>query len=259
MLRIIEMIVISVAVGSALGLLLHQGLMAVIGKTKQSTADDASNNHTIIYAAYDDTLADTVDIETLLIRPEELSTLTAIKKPERLMQPINYYWKQAIIMSTLLIALLGIMDHLSVDYWLYIILPFLTSLILALLHFKQNKQFIRHATLIGLLKEVKNYNQIIQHIRVLDQLKAVGHSVHLEDRSRIVQALRLTRRDLVRALNTERIFRENPEFNPAHFEMDLSSLEALQVDEKTSEYSELLETALKVSVRLQEEMRKLRL
>ncbi|OUD15381.1 hypothetical protein [Thioflexithrix psekupsensis] len=256
MLRIIEIIIISVAVGGALGVLLHRGLMTLMQKSNPSTASHPHEEQPIIYASYDNALPDT---EELLIRREELATLTAIKNPDHLLYPKNYYWKQAIIMSTLLMVCLGITDYFSMDNWLYIVLPLLSSLILALLQIKQDKQIIRYATLIGLLKEVKNYNQIIQHIRVLDQLKAVGHSVHLTDRTRIIQALHLTRRDLVRALSTERIFRENPEFDPAHFEIDLSSLEALQVDEKTSEYSALLETALKVSVRLQEEMRKLRL
>ncbi|MFM7884688.1 MAG: hypothetical protein ACKO8H_23710, partial [Microcystis panniformis] len=60
-----------------------------------------------------------------------------------------------------------------------------------------------------------------------------------------------------RALQTERILRENPQFRPEQFNIDLSGLRSLQATEKATEYGRFLDEALQIGVSVQTEMRKL--
>ena len=117
------------------------------------------------------------------------------------------------------------------------------------------------ASLRGLLDEVDRYNDVIKAIHINDQLEAAGTTeMSLSDREKVIEALRLTRDDLVRALRSERILRENKSFiagNPELFATNLRALQALQVSERASEYGRLLNEALQISVGVQEEMRKL--
>jgi len=92
------------------------------------------------------------------------------------------------------------------------------------------------------------------------QLEEAGNlSVKLKDRERIIEALKLTREDLCRALRTERILRENKKFidhNPALFENNLIALTTLQVDDQASEQGRLLDEALQIALSTQEELRR---
>ena len=117
------------------------------------------------------------------------------------------------------------------------------------------------ASLSGLLDEVDRYNAVIKAIHINDRLEAAGTTeMSLGDREKVIEALRLTRDDLVRALSSERILRENKSFiagNPELFATNLRAVQALQVSERASEYGRLLNEALQISVGVQEEMRKL--
>ncbi len=107
---------------------------------------------------------------------------------------------------------------------------------------------------INLLHGVEKHNQIIRDIDILDQLEAVGNPVSLSDRASVIEALNLTRADLIRALKTERILRQNRDFNPDRFAIDLSSLRALQISDRASQYSQLLNDALQIAVDVQQEL-----
>lgn len=96
----------------------------------------------------------------------------------------------------------------------------------------------------NLLEEVYKYNQLVKNIDVIDQLKEVGHSVSLSDRENVIKALRITREELIRALKTEKILRENPGFNPDEFAMNLANLKTLQTSEQASEYGRLFNDTL---------------
>ncbi|MGA9383055.1 MAG: hypothetical protein WBV73_30200, partial [Phormidium sp.] len=95
-----------------------------------------------------------------------------------------------------------------------------------------------------------------------DQIEAAGNpGVKLKDRERVIEALRLTREDIVRALKTEKILRENQEFinlNPDLFANNLKALTALQVDEQASEYGRILNEALQIGMSIQDEMKYLK-
>jgi len=108
-----------------------------------------------------------------------------------------------------------------------------------------------------LLEEVDRHNQIIKNIDTLDQLKSVGNAIDLSNREKVIEAIKITRKDLLLAIKTDKILRENPGFNPESFAVDLTGLQALQVSATASEYSQILDQALQIGVNVQEEMRQL--
>ncbi len=113
----------------------------------------------------------------------------------------------------------------------------------------------------GLLHEVERFNDIIRVIDINDRLEEVGNpDVHLRDREQVIQALQLTKEDLIRALRTERILRKHKSFiarNPEIFANNLTALAALQVTDKASEHGRLLNEALQIALSAHEEIGKL--
>ncbi len=107
------------------------------------------------------------------------------------------------------------------------------------------------------VREVNEYYQLILNINTLDELESVGNPVKLNEREKVLEALRINRENLVRALQTDRILRENPKFRPEQFNIDLSGLRALEASEKATEYGRFLDEALQIGVSVQTEMRKL--
>lgn len=116
-------------------------------------------------------------------------------------------------------------------------------------------------TLRKLALEVCKYNDVVRMIDVKDQLEEAGNSISsFEDRGRVVQALQLARVDFIRALKTERILRENKDLiaqNPAAFESNLTTIQALQINNQGTEWGQVLNQALVVVVEVHNEMRKL--
>lgn len=108
-----------------------------------------------------------------------------------------------------------------------------------------------------LIDGVNQHNKIIRNLDVLDQLESVGNPIQISERERVLEALRMNRQNLVRALETGRILRENPKFKPEQFNIDLSGLRALQATEKATEYGRFLDEILKIGVNIQSEMRRL--
>ncbi|MEB3826287.1 hypothetical protein [Phormidium sp. CCY1219] len=135
----------------------------------------------------------------------------------------------------------------------------LSAILTRLLWLKNNTN--KSDSLLGLLDDVENYNDLIKAIDLNDQLEEVGNpGVQLTNREEIIDALELTRQDLLRALRTERILRENKNFiqrNPELFANNLNALEALQVSDKASERGRLLNEALQIALNTQGELRKM--
>lgn len=115
--------------------------------------------------------------------------------------------------------------------------------------------------LVSLLQDVERYNSVIKAIQISDQIEAAGNrDATISDRQTVIDALHLTREDLLRALRTERILRENQEFigtNPELFANNLTAIQALQVSDRASAYGQFLDRALQIGVSIQTEMRKL--
>ncbi len=112
-----------------------------------------------------------------------------------------------------------------------------------------------------LLDEVDKYHDLISAIDINDQLAVSGNvesSIH--DRDQVTAALQLIREDLVRALKTERILRDNKKLlanNQELFVNNLASLQALQVSSQAGEYAQLLNQSLQIAIDVQAEIRKL--
>lgn len=119
----------------------------------------------------------------------------------------------------------------------------------------------KYQILANLFGDVKRYNSVIKAIHINDQIEAVGNpNVRLKNRNQVIQALKLAREDIIRALKTERILRENERFiklNTELFSTNLTALTTLQVSDAASEHGRLLNEALQIVVDVQEEMRKL--
>ncbi|RUT05979.1 hypothetical protein DSM106972_031850 [Dulcicalothrix desertica PCC 7102] len=112
-----------------------------------------------------------------------------------------------------------------------------------------------------LLDEVDRYHAVIQSIYINDQLATSGNKTsHIEDREKVISGLQLIREDLVRALKTERILRDNKELLANNQELsinNLSNLQALQVSTEASEYAQVLNQSLQIAIDVQAEIRKL--
>jgi hypothetical protein len=112
-----------------------------------------------------------------------------------------------------------------------------------------------------LLDEVDRYHAVIQSIHINDQLATSGNKTsQIEDREKVISGLQLIREDLVRALKTERILRDNKELLANNQELsinNLSNLQALQVSTEASEYAQLLNQSLQIAIDVQAEIRKL--
>lgn len=112
-----------------------------------------------------------------------------------------------------------------------------------------------------LLNDVERYNSVIKAIDINDQIEDAGNlGVGIEEREKVLAALELTRNDLIRALKTERILRENKTFiitNSDLFANNLAALASMQITEEATEHGKLLNEALQISLDVQQEMKKL--
>ena len=112
-----------------------------------------------------------------------------------------------------------------------------------------------------LLNDIDRYNALIKVIDINDQIEAAGNrEVALKDRERVVSALKIARIDLVKALKTEKILRENKKFiinNSDLFTENLTSLTGVYITEKAAEHGRLLNEALQIILEVENEMEKL--
>ncbi|MFM7364863.1 MAG: hypothetical protein ACKO11_10295 [Cuspidothrix sp.] len=112
-----------------------------------------------------------------------------------------------------------------------------------------------------LLNDVERYNSVIKAIDINDQIEDVGNlGVRIQERKTVLAGLKLTRDDLVRAIKTERILRENKGFiitNADLFTENLAALASMQVNQEATEHDRLLNEALQISLDVQQEMKKL--
>lgn len=157
---------------------------------------------------------------------------------------------------------------ITIPSWIFlIILGFwvggLTQTILYLT-WKSRSKFVKqnmNNSLQILLNDVNRYNAVIKAIDINDQIEEAGNpEVVIKERESVIEALKLTKADLVRALRTERILRENKNFilsNTELFVNNLATLTAMQVHEQATEHGRLLNEALQIALDVQYEMKKL--
>ncbi|QKQ76010.1 hypothetical protein [Nostoc sp. TCL240-02] len=129
---------------------------------------------------------------------------------------------------------------------------------------KKRSKIVKHNmtnSLQILLNDVERYNTVIRAIHINDQIEEAGNpEVLIKERESVLAALNLTKADLVRALKTERILRENKSFilsNTELFVNNLATLTAMQVNEQATEHGRLLNEALQIALDVQHEMKRL--
>jgi hypothetical protein len=112
-----------------------------------------------------------------------------------------------------------------------------------------------------LLDEVDKYHGVVKAIDIHDQLATSGNSRNsIQDREKVIAALQLIREDLVRALKSERILRDNKKLLANNQELlvnNLANLQSLEVSSQASEYGQLLNQSLQIALDVQAEIRKL--
>lgn len=215
-----------------------------------------------------------MDLEGLEISPGELKRLTGLE-PTEVFRPhllensrsrLNFFLQELIASFALTPILVGFL-------YLFVLRPLLgSSLVAAIvalvfmpLAIIAGRWIWRSrttpTTLVALLDDVDRYHATLKAIEIGDRLAAAGSSSPTSgDRQTLISALQLTRNDLVRALQTERILRENRDFiatNPDVFANNLTVLQSLKVSQKASEYGQFLNEALQIGMSIQTEMRKL--
>ena len=206
------------------------------------------------------------DLQGLEITPGEVKHLSGLSANAAIRPPKLRKFLAEILQSLLIIGLISVSGLLLImvfpDHRLSLMAIHLILAVTLLIQdaFKiilttKNRHFV------SLLEDVDRYNKTIKSIDITDQLEAAGNpGVQLKDRARVIEALKLTREDLIRALKTERILRENQRFiriNPDLFATNINALAALQVDEKASEYGRILNEAFEIGMSIQDEMKQL--
>ncbi len=107
-----------------------------------------------------------------------------------------------------------------------------------------------------LLQDVDKYNRLVAHIDTLEQLAKIGNPVQVQDRETVLTGLQAMREQLIRALKTERILRDKPEFQSSEFSLDLTALYALEVQQQATEYHKVLQDTLHIGESVQTELQK---
>ena len=107
---------------------------------------------------------------------------------------------------------------------------------------------------IELFAEADKCNKAISDIDVFDQLKDAGNPIKLASREAAIAALRMIRNDIVRALKTERILRENPDFHPDHFDIDLNAFQSIQMRDLAQEYAHVFDATMEIALSVQKTM-----
>ena len=214
------------------------------------------------------------DLQNLEISPGELRHLTGVEPTEVFRLSLLRYPKERFnFLVQELILSLAVTPIIVGLLHVFVILPFIGSSLVATI----STLFVvpilvltirwfwlkRHSfpTLCALLDEVERYHTVIKAIHINDQLQAAGTTkMSVCDRQNVIEALTLTKEDLIRALRAERILRENRSFlvgNPELLATNLQTLQSLQVNDYASEYGRLLNEALQIAAGVQEEMKKL--
>ncbi|MBD2460299.1 hypothetical protein H6G89_04510 [Oscillatoria sp. FACHB-1407] len=119
-------------------------------------------------------------------------------------------------------------------------------------------------TFTQLMAQVQQYNRLVHRVHLIDHWKSSSNPCedHAQSREEAIAALRLTRDNLIHALNTEKFYRMHANWM-AHsdpitpLENNLTILMALGLHASIDEYSHLFNEILQINVNLHREMAKI--
>jgi len=184
------------------------------------------------------------NLQKLYITPEDLKAIAAISQRD-----LKAYEQLKYPRLALLVTLGGYVERILLLGWGLIPLGYLIKW-----------KWLRKRQK-SLLEEVDKYNTVIKAIEINDQLVAAGNkSASLTDREKLISTLETTRENLICALKTERIMRENRAFIARNQELlatNLAAVQALQIRYEAREYTKLLNEALTAAQAVEVEMKQL--
>jgi hypothetical protein len=200
------------------------------------------------------------DVKVLEITKKDLKNLGGDKVSNQFKITIWGTLWRTLILWLLTIITVGIFQNSKLIVNLTLIFMFIAPFAAMIIPTLRSKMQ-RSESFAKLVEETKKINSLVKAIDINDQLVEAGNmGMSEKERNKAIEALRLAREDLVRALKTERILRENKDIvasNAEFFANNLPNLRALQVNEQATEFGKILSNALQVAVDVQEEMKKL--
>ena len=160
----------------------------------------------------------------------------------------------------------GVADAPSILRFLFVAVGIAIALLLAWnLYMKWQGKHLR--SLMRLLDEVDRYEEMLSAIAVLDRLETVNIERNLnsalQNRAEILEAIHLTRDNLIAGLTTEKILRENRGLLARQqdlltsIETNLSLVRSLEVKHQADEYGQFLNEALQIGISVHQEVQRL--
>lgn len=117
-------------------------------------------------------------------------------------------------------------------------------------------------SLLHLLNELDHFHQVLVAVDGLDRLAAISPVPRMtKDRTAILNALQLTRDNLVAGLMTEKILRE---YRPgrtrqaellSYIEQNLATLSILEIQDQAQDYRQLMKDTLQIGISVQQALR----
>jgi hypothetical protein len=208
------------------------------------------------------------DLIGLEISKGELRRLSGLS-PDRVLHPAMIanpeqrlkFWQNEILVSLIItILIVGLVYGLIIlptigSAILQGMMLFIIVLIMVVLGRSLWRRFKTPQTLTKLLDAVDQYHALIVAMDVNDQLAVSGElDDSLNDRDQVITALQFLREDLVRALKSDRLLRDNKTLLANNQELsvnNLTNIQALQTSTQASEYNLILNQALQIALDVQ--------
>jgi len=107
--------------------------------------------------------------------------------------------------------------------------------------------------------DIDRLNQTLAHIHVVDQLASAGNDVQIDARREVIQAIRTTRENLVKAFKTATILRENPDFDRKTLGATaISPVQgATELSDRAGDLADALNSAIEIDMRANEKIKQL--
>ncbi len=128
------------------------------------------------------------------------------------------------------------------------------------------KQAKQSKSLAQLIEEVDKYNGVVKTLGLIDKLESLGNSDKLSgtnNRTEVIEALKVTKSSLISALQVEKIIRKHQGFIDRRYQLlsdlenNLTTLMTFDRINQTSEYGRLLNESLQIGMTVHKEVRKL--
>lgn len=111
----------------------------------------------------------------------------------------------------------------------------------------------------SMVHDINRLNKTLSNIHVIDRLAHAGNKVKIEARSDVVASIRMTRENLMTAMKTIRIFKENPEFKQSVLAQTTitSSKHATELARRAGDLADVLNSAFEIDRRTTDKMKEL--